>query len=117
MTASHPCHRPGPSAHRAPLPGAWEPAGAVTGMAVEFVAENSPEIPFWPQLLSRDVAEGMMIQSLPVGRPARRRVENVGLQVDAADLDNFEQVLAPATDTREGSVTPRDAPERDSEPG
>jgi hypothetical protein len=74
------------------------PAGAVTGIgslphastaeAIQFVAELSPEIPFWPQLPQRSKQELAVSQGLGIlADLIEPRAESYGYQVKAGRLD------------------------------
>jgi hypothetical protein len=74
------------------------PAGAVTGIgslphasaaeAIQFVAELSPEIPFWPQLPQRSKQELAVSQGLGIlSGLIEPRAEGYGYQVKAGRLD------------------------------
>jgi hypothetical protein len=89
--------------------------GCVTGVgslpfidadeAVEFVAEFSPDLPFWPQLPLRAVGEGVIAQGMgplieylePAGRPYCWAVRNGAVAAFAAALEGSDAGLSPET--------------------
>jgi hypothetical protein len=77
---------------------AFTPAGAVTGIgslpltsvaaAIDSVAQNSPEVPFWPQLPQRSESESAIVQGLGcLADLIEPRGEGYGYQVKAGQID------------------------------
>ncbi|WP_406697897.1 hypothetical protein V5E97_03500 [Singulisphaera sp. Ch08] len=91
------------------------PPGCVTGVgslpfldadeAVEFVAQQCPELPFWPQLPRRTAGEGVIVQGLgrlikylePAHRPYCWSVRPGAGPAFEAALDDGEAGLSPET--------------------
>jgi hypothetical protein len=77
---------------------AFTPAGAVTGIgslpltsvaaAIDSVAQNSPEVPFWPQLPQRSESESAVAQGLGcLADLIEPRGQGYGYQVKAGQID------------------------------
>jgi hypothetical protein len=94
----------------------FTPAGAVTGIgslpfdsvgvAIQSVAENSPEIPFWPQLPQLNPEEGLICQGLDLlSELIGRRGTGYGFEVKAGRIDQALERLH----SSDGRLTPRNA--------